>query len=263
MEHLLSGWRALEKRLASGALLLLMDYDGTLTPIMKRPEEATISADMRRLLARLLKHYPTAIISGRALKDIRKLVGLRKIYYAGNHGLEIYGPGLKLVKPEAKKMASTVSKICVDLRSELGDIDGTIVEDKGLTASVHYRLVAPEKLRGLKRIFTRITKPHIIARRIKIARGKKVLEIRPNIDWDKGKAVLWIIDALKPRGRVLPIYLGDDKTDEDAFRALKNKGITILVSNTSKKSNAEYFLRNVNEVKEFLKKLIPNGHDQN
>jgi trehalose 6-phosphate phosphatase len=257
MEHLLSGWRTLEKRLTSGALLLLMDYDGTLTPIMERPEDAALSADMKRILSKLLKSYPMAIISGRALKDIRKLVGLRKIYYAGNHGLEIDGPGLKLVKPEAKKMASTVSEICGDLKVELGNIDGVIVEDKGLTASVHYRLVAPEKLGELKRIFTRITKPHIMAGRIKIARGKKVLEIRPNIDWNKGKAVLWIIDALKPRGGVLPIYLGDDKTDEDAFRALKSKGITILVSNTPKKSKAEYFLRDVNEVKAFLEKLIP------
>lgn len=243
----------------SGALLLLMDYDGTLTPIMERPEDANLSADMRRLLARLLKHYPTVIISGREPKDIRKLVGLRKIYYAGNHGLEINGPGLKLVKPEAKKMASTVSEICGDLKSELGNIDGVIVEDKGLTASIHYRLVAAEKLGELKRIFTKITKPHLRAGRIKIARGKKVLEIRPNIDWDKGKAALWIIDAIKPKDVALPIYLGDDKTDEDAFRALRSKGITILVSNAPRKSNAKYFLRDVDEVKAFLEKLIPIG----
>jgi trehalose 6-phosphate phosphatase len=236
----------------------LMDYDGTLTPIIDRPEDATLSPDMRRLLAQLIKHYPTAIVSGRALKDIRKLVGLRKIYYAGNHGLEIYGPGLKLVKPEAKKMAPTVSEICVDLKSGLGNIDGVIVEDKGLTASIHYRFVAPEKLGELKRIFTKITKPHLRAGKIKIACDKKVLEIRPNIDWDKGKAVLWIIDTLKLRDGVLPIYLGDDKTDEDAFRALKSKGITILISNVPKKSDAEYFLRDVDEVKAFLGKLISN-----
>jgi trehalose 6-phosphate phosphatase len=142
------------------------------------------------------------------------------------------------------------------LRSELDNIDGVIIEDKGLTASVHYRIVAPEKLGELKRIFTEITKPYVMAGQIKIGRGKKVLEIRPNIDWDKGKAVLWIIDALNPGGEVLPIYIGDDKTDEDAFRALGGKGITILVSNTPRKSNAEYFLRDVNEVKLFLEKLI-------
>lgn len=258
MEHLLSGWRKLEKRLTSGRLLLLLDYDGTLTPIIGRPEKATLSADVRRLLSRLLKHYPTAIISGRSLKDIRKLVGLRKIYYAGNHGLEIDGPGLKLVEPVAKKMASTVSKICGDLKSELGNIDGVIVEDKGLTASIHYRLVAPGKLGDLKRIFTKITKPYLSAGRIKIVRGKKVLEIRPNIDWDKGKAVLWIIEALKLKGRALPVYLGDDITDEDAFRALRIKGITILVSKAPRKSNAEYFLRDVDEVEVFLRKLISN-----
>jgi trehalose 6-phosphate phosphatase len=258
MEHLLRGWRTLEKRLTSSALLLLMDYDGTLTPIMKRPEEAVLSADMKRLLSQLLKHYPTAIISGRSLKDIRKLVGLRKIYYAGNHGLEIYGSGLKLVNPEAKRLASTVSEICGDLKSELGNIDGVIIEDKGLTASIHYRLVAPEKLRELKRIFTETTRQHLRNGRIKITSGKKVLEIRPKIDWDKGKAVLWIIDVLKPKGGALPIYLGDDETDEDAFRALRDRGMTILVTKAPRKSNAEYFLRNVDEVKLFLRKLIPN-----
>lgn len=258
MIHVFSGWSKLEKMLTPGTLLLLMDYDGTLTPIVEKPEDAALSPDVRRFLSRVLKHHPTAVISGRSLKDIRKLVGLRKIYYAGNHGLEIDGPGLKLVKPEAKRMASTLGKICIDLKSELGNIDGVIVEDKGLTASVHYRLVARRKLRILKRIFTRITKPYLDSGKIKIVRGKKVLEIRPNIDWDKGKAVLWIIDALKPKGGALPIYLGDDETDEDAFRALRGKGITILVSNSPRKSNAEYFLKNVDEVKAFLEKLIPN-----
>lgn len=244
--------------MTSGTLLLLMDYDGTLTPIVERPEEAIIPTDMKRHLLQLSKRYPIAIISGRALKDIRKLVGLRKIYYAGNHGLEISGPSLRLVRPEAEKVAPTVSEICNDLMVKLGHIDGVIVEDKGLTASIHHRLVAPGKLGELKRIFTKTTRPHLRAGRVKIARGKKVLEIRPNINWGKGKAVLWIIEALKPKGEALPIYLGDDETDEDAFRALRGRGMTILVSKTPRKSNAEYFLRDVGEVKVFLRKLIPN-----
>ncbi len=258
MEHLLRNWRKLGRSLTSGTLLLLMDYDGTLTPIVERPEEAALAADMKRHLLRLSKRYPIAIISGRALKDIRKLVGLRKIYYAGNHGLEIYGPGLKLVKLEAKEVASTIGEICDNLNVKLGHIEGVIVEDKGLTASIHHRLVAPRKLGELKRIFTEATRPHLRAGRAKIVRGKKVLEIRPNINWNKGKAALWIIEALEPKGEALPIYLGDDKTDEDAFRALRGKGMTILVSKTPRKSNAEYFLRDVNEVKVFLRKLIPN-----
>jgi trehalose 6-phosphate phosphatase len=252
----LTCWTRFEKRLKSGTLLLLMDYDGTLTPIMRRPEEAALSTEMRQILAQLLKNYPTAVISGRSLKDIKKLVGLKGVYYAGNHGLEIQGPGLELVKADAKRIASTVSEICANLGSEFGDIEGVIVEDKGLTASVHYRIVAPEKLEELRRIFTKITKPYLEAGRIKIGRGKKVLEIRPNIDWDKGKAVLWIIDAFNQRGEFLPTYLGDDKTDEDAFRALKGRGITILVSKRPRKSNAEYFLKDVDEVKTFLEKLI-------
>lgn len=233
-----------------------MDYDGTLTPIAKRPEEATLSADMRRYLLQLSEHYPMAIISGRALKDIKELVGIGKIYYAGNHGLEIDGPSLRLMRPEAKKAVPTIGEICDDLRVKLGHIEGVVVEDKSLTASIHYRLVAPGKLVELRRIFAEATRPHLRAGKIKIARGKKVLEIKPNINWDKGKAALWIIGAIKPKEGALPIYLGDDKTDEDAFRALRDKGVTILVSKKPRKSSAEYFLRDADEIKTFLRKLI-------
>jgi len=139
------------------------------------------------------------------------------------------------------------------MQKRLARIKGAIIENKGLTASVHYRLVSNADFQELERIFGEVTKTHL--GEIKITRGKKVFEIRPNIDWGKGKAVLWIIDALRASAE-RAIYIGDDHTDEDAFLALKDKGITILVSEKLKTSNAKYFLRNVSEVKIFLEKLI-------
>jgi len=255
MEYLFDRWEEVEGALAPGALLLL-DYDGTLTPIVERPELAILSPDMKELLKRVSRHYTLGIISGRSLADVKGLVGLEGIYYAGNHGFEISGPGVKLIKPEAERVRPILVKLCEELREKLGNIEGAIVEDKGSTASVHYRLVAEEEFEHLKNIFKEAVGPHIDSGAVKVTQGKKVFEIRPNVEWDKGKAVLWISGVVDPKGELKPIYVGDDRTDEDAFLALKEKGVTILVSEGLIKSNAKYFVKNVDEVKTFLERLI-------
>ncbi|MDI6642786.1 MAG: trehalose-phosphatase [Candidatus Hodarchaeaceae archaeon] len=253
MKHLLGQMRILEKRLKR--TLLLLDYDGTLTPIVERPELATLPLAMRKVLRSVATRHRVAIVSGRSLVDIKKLVGLKGLYYAGNHGLEISGPGAKLVQPKALRMCSAIAQLCRKLRKELKEIKGAIVQDKGLTVSIHYRLVQLKKLKRLKSIVRKITKPYLNSGTIKITRGKKVIDILPNIAWDKGKAVLWIISVVDPKRRFTPVYIGDDRTDEDAFLVLKNRGVTILVSEKWKKSHAKFFLKNVGEVKSFLEKL--------
>lgn len=255
MKYLFSCWGEVERALAPGALLLL-DYDGTLTPIVERPELAILSPDMKELLKRVSQHYTLGIISGRSLAGVKRLVGLEGIYYAGNHGFEIIGPGIELVKPEAEYARPTLVKLCEKLQGKLGDIDGVIVENKGATASVHYRLVAEEKFERLKNIFEEIVRPYIDSGVVRVTHGKKVFEIRPNVEWDKGKAVRWICGVVDPKGELAPVYVGDDQTDEDAFLALEEKGVTVLVSEGPIESYAKYFVKNVGDVKTFFEKLI-------
>lgn len=253
MEYLFKCWEKLEKTLSPK--ILLMDYDGTLTPIVSRPELAVLSSEMKDVIRRISKRYKVGIISGRSLANIKDLVGLEGICYAGNHGFEISGLGLEFVKPEAERARPVISTICKEMAAKLGHIKGVIIENKGLTASVHFRLVADENLQELNEIFHELIKPHLKSDAIRLTRGKKVFEIRPNVYWDKGKAVMWMIDALGIK-KESTIYMGDDRTDEDAFSALKEGGMTILVTGRVKRSNAKYFLKNVSEVKTFLEKLI-------
>ena len=249
MKHLL---KHLDK-IKNKKLILLLDYDGTLTPIVSRPELAVLSDDMRDVLKRIAKRYPLAIISGRSLDDVRDMVNVDGIYYAGNHGFEISNDR-KLMHPEAEKTKPVIAEICERMQEKLGYIKGSIVENKGVTASVHYRMVSDDDFIEMEKIFNEVIVPYVEKGGIKITHGKKVFEIRPNIEWDKGKAVEFVIDAIGKKGT--PVYIGDDRTDEDAFTALKDKGITVLVSEKIKETNAEYYLRNVDEVKSFLEGLL-------
>ena len=135
-----------------GSILLLLDYDGTLTPIVENPKLVFLPHEMRNLLEKISRKYPTAIITGRSLWDIKNLVGIEGIYYVGNHGFEIFEAGKPKVKVEAEKIKPVIQRICDELEKKV-DIEGAIVENKGLTASLHYRLVSTTDLPELKRIF--------------------------------------------------------------------------------------------------------------
>lgn len=233
--------------------LLLLDYDGTLTPIVRRPDLAKLSAYSREILRRLSRrsHIKMAIISGRKLSDIKKLVGIPHLIYVGNHGFEIEIEGKRFIFPAARRFAPVLRKIKSELTRSL-KVKGIFIEDKKFTLSIHYRLLMKRNLKTFQqRFFYEIVKPW--KSRVRITRGKKVFEIRPPFDWDKGKAVKWLINKLKLK-KYLSIYIGDDQTDEDAFRVLKDKGITILVGQR-KKTLADCRLRNVIEVYEFLQTL--------
>ncbi len=232
---------------------LFLDYDGTLTPIVKKPDLAMLTKARRSTLKKIAKapHILVAIISGRKLSDLKQKVGIPGLIYAGNHGFEIAGPGLKIIHSQAKQSKPILKKIKSELQKRLKAIKGTIIEDKGLSLSLHFRLVKAKDLKKVKEIFATTTQPHL--KKVRITHGKKVFEVRPPVKWDKGKAVLWILK--KFGGKMIPVYIGDDTTDEDAFRALKNKGLTMRVGKI-KGSSAQHFIKNVDGVYKLIKSML-------
>ncbi len=251
-KHLWEEWgKVINTIKASASVFILLDYDGTLTPIVERPEDAHISSETRNLLKTLAdkRGYKVGVISGRVLEDVKKRVGLEEVYYAGNHGLELSGPDIEFVHPEAKELAGSISKVFEELKIELGGVEGVIVENKTLTVSVHYRTTPAEKIELVKQKVLGVVSRW---QHLQLTYGKKVLEVKPKLDWNKGRAAQLLIERIAPES--LPIYAGDDSTDEDAFLQL-SRGVTILVTNTPIQTSAKYYLRDADEVKEFLKQL--------
>lgn len=231
---------------------VLLDYDGTLVPIRQRPELARLDPKRRLELARLGRKTFVGIVSGRPLAEIRSLVGIPGLAYVGNHGLEIWADGRTWVHPAAARRAGAVARAVAAIESGTAGRTGILVEDKGLTASVHYRLAAATHLAPLRTIVAdevRRSRGGLV-----LARGKMVLEIRPNVEWDKGRGVLELMRRAGVPRRSFPIYIGDDRTDEDAFRTLQGRGLTIRVG-TGRRTLARHRLRGVAEVWELLTAL--------
>lgn len=263
MQHLFPVWQEFSKRLkAARRVLLLCDYDGTLTPIVDRPELAELSEKTRQMLQALARqsHFTVGIISGRALADLRQRVGVSNIIYAGNHGLEIEGPGVSLVMPLAAEMRPVLRLINQVLNKALAPIRGVQVEDKGLTISVHYRMVEESKTEEVTNAFERVIATARSLGKVRITSGKKVYEVRPAVEWDKGEAIALLIERFgktKTKKELLPIYLGDDQTDEDGFKVIeKHDGISVFVGEEIGSSAARYYLKSPAEVEQFLEQLI-------
>ncbi len=263
MQYLFQSWELFAADISAAAhILLLSDYDGTLTPIVSRPEKAVLSPEAREEIRALAEApaFSVGIISGRSLSGVKAMVEVSEIYYAGNHGLEIEGPGLKLIVPTAEAAQSEIKDLTRQFSAKLASFEGVIVEDKGLSLSIHYRLVNEREVNTVADIFQQITSPLLQQGRIKVTSGKKVWEVRPPIDWHKGKAVETITREIKQivqTEQLLTIYLGDDTTDEDAFKVLRRpQGWSIFVGQDNPASNAEYFLNSTSEVLTFLSRLL-------
>ncbi len=239
-------------------LAVLLDFDGTLASIADRPDAVRLNPHMRALLAGLGRNprCVVGVISGRALEDVRQCVGLEGILYAGNHGLELAGPEWTRVHEEAAEARDLIAACCRRLRHRLRGIKGVLVEDKGITASVHYRLVPREQAAAVYRIVLEEL-GQVPPGQIELQRGKMVLELRPALDWDKGKAARWLLErALGQdwRETCAVLYAGDDSTDEDAFVALADAGITIKVGPDV--TAAHYMVRDIEEMTRLLEALV-------
>jgi alpha,alpha-trehalose-phosphate synthase [UDP-forming]/trehalose-phosphatase len=229
-------------------IFMFLDYDGTLTPIVGTPDKAVISDEMRSLIIKLKEHVPVAVISGRALKDVKGRVGIEDIIYAGNHGAEIWDGKKAIISQGSEENRRLLEEVLEKLKKETSYIKGVLIEDKGITASMHFRNVNVHQVGDIFRIFEKIAKEYEENYRFII--GKKVFEIRPVNVWNKGDAVSWIIENMGEHR--LPVYIGDDTTDEDAYSILKNRGLSISVGGSA---NADYYIQNQGEVRDFLMML--------
>lgn len=257
-------------------IAVFLDYDGVLSPIVDDPDCALMSDDMRVAVKNVADHFPTAIISGRSRDKVYDLVGLTDLYYAGSHGMDIMGPvnnsvsndhpscvkstdqqgkEVNLFQP-AREFLPVIDEVFRTLVENTKGIKGAKVENHKFCAAVHYRNVDEKNWPVVAQCVHDILKEYP---RLRLTHGRKVLEIRPVIDWNKGKAVEFLLDSLglSDSEDVLPIYIGDDKTDEDAFKVLRegNCGFGILVASTPKETSAVYSLKDPSEVMEFLKAL--------
>lgn len=240
---------------------LFLDYDGTLTPIVDRPELAILSDGGRDVVRRVADVLPVAVVSGRDRGDVEILVGLDNVIYAGSHGFDIVVPGGDRVDiGEVGDVTPLLDRVERDLHKGLDGIDGALIERKAFSIACHYRLVADADYPRFRSVLDDVLAAHA---GIKEKPGKKVFEIQPDIDWDKGKCVLALMDALGLAGPDhVPMFFGDDVTDEDAFRALQDRGVCVVVSpreddGTGRRSHAAFRAEDPDEVLELLRRLRP------
>lgn len=227
-------------------IILFLDFDGTLSPIAKDPKDAVLHPDIKLWLRKLSheKNIKISIVTGRALLDIKKRVGLKNIIYAANHGAEIYYNGKYLLK-KGNIYRKPIQLLAGELADAMSDIPGVFVEDKGLSVAIHFRKVSFRLRSSVKKIVKKVSKTHLKRHDLQLTTGKMILEIRPAKLWNKGKAVLWIWQKLAPKH--MPIYIGDDVTDEDAFLALKKHGLGIRVGK-KKRSHARYCIGSMRDL---------------
>lgn len=220
--------------------LFFFDFDGTLTKIEQTPDKVRFRPVARFIIEELARNYTVGIITGRSLADIKKLIGIRGIYYSGNHGVEIEGPGLRFVEKNSAKSVKFIDSLVPKIRRKLRPYS-PIVQHKKYSIAVHYRTVESRFVRRLLDDLESITLQPVKAGKIKLQLGKKVVEIKAPVEWDKGKAIETIMARNGQTGRVF--FFGDDMTDEFGFEKVNSlKGVSAYVGSLGRDTAAKYHL---------------------
>ncbi|CAF1707006.1 unnamed protein product [Brassica napus] len=248
-------------------IVMFLDYDGTLSPIVADPDRAFISSKMRRTVKKLAKCFPTSIVTGRCIDKVYSFVKLAELYYAGSHGMDIKGPTKgfsrynkdkpSVLYQPAGDFLPMIDEAFKQLVEKTKSTPGAKVENNKFCLSVHFRCVDEKKWSELALKVRSVVKNYPT---LKLSQGRKVFEIRPMVKWDKGKALEFLLESLgfDNSSDVFPIYIGDDRTDEDAFKLLQERGqgLGLLVTKFPKDTNASYSLQDPLEVMDFLRRLV-------
>jgi trehalose 6-phosphate phosphatase len=236
---------------------VFFDFDGTLSDIVNDPGEARPAAGTSEALQELATRCPVAVLSGRDLADVRERVGLPGIWYAGSHGFELTAPdGTHHQNDAAAAAIPVLEQAAAQLRERIGSIPGVVVEHKRFGVAVHYRNAAREQVGEVSAAVRAAGQRDAL----RVTTGREVIELRPDLDWDKGKTLRWVIDHLLEAGSgpLVPIYLGDDITDEDAFDEVRHDGVPIVVRHNDdgdRATAALFGLDSPAQVAEFTERL--------
>jgi trehalose 6-phosphate phosphatase len=251
----------LRRRLGTARPAVFLDYDGTLTPIVERPQDAVISDAMRDVVRSLARRCTVCVVSGRDTRVVQELMGIDDLVVAGSHGFDIWSPEQGTIEHDAAGgYEDLLAAVTRRLRDGLAPIEGAIVEPKKASVAAHYRLVAPDERGRVGEVVERLLTEH--PDELKVTPGKMVYELQPKIDWDKGRAVRHLLKVLGlDRDDVVPLYFGDDITDEHAFQALNDRGIGIFVGApddpevAGRTTAADFVLASIEEVERLLDSL--------
>ncbi|VAV83114.1 Trehalose-6-phosphate phosphatase [hydrothermal vent metagenome] len=256
------GRRLSGRRLPGRRLSLFLDFDGTLAPIAETPALAELPPGSREVLKRLSSIYPVAVISGRGLADIREKVGLTNITYGANHGMtirsappETASKGFEMDYDIGADKLEELKAAAKVLREVEARYEGVLVEDKGATLSLHYRRLEAGQIEALMKELDSELGTFKERGLLRVTGGKKVIELRPAVDWNKGRAVEWILGQ-EPFASTCPVYIGDDETDRDGFRAVRGIGVSVYVGAEDK--DVSYHMEQ-SSVVGFLRWLIEFG----
>ncbi|MEX2511933.1 MAG: trehalose-phosphatase [Cyclobacteriaceae bacterium] len=255
LPHALGNFSNILNQLQGKEPVLFFDFDGTLTPIIDDPDKAILSDEGKKIIRKLSEQLTVAVVSGRGLADLKSKVGIQEMIYAGSHGFEITGPnGLEMQYEKGLEILPQLDKAEKQLKERLETVSGCVVERKKYAIAVHYRNVDKEKVKEVKNAVSEVVKHQD---NLKVGKGKKILELKPDLEWHKGQALKWLLEELGLRtDRYQHVFFGDDLTDEDALKVVQETGIGILVGTHGQKTYANFRLKDTEEVYRFLEKLL-------
>lgn len=234
---------------------IFLDFDGTLSPIVDDPADAALLDGVAPLVARLARRADVAVVSGRGADDVRARVGVDGLHVAGSHGFEIIDPdGARHDHPDAAAAVPALEAVADRLRADVGAVPGVVIEPKRFGLTVHDRMVDDLDLPAVRAATDAVAADHP---GLRTTHGKRVTELRPDVDWDKGRATLWLLDRLG-RDDVVAVYVGDDRTDEDAFAVLGDDAVTVVVARADepgRRSGARFRVDDPGQVRTLLGRM--------